>query len=164
MGLNLNKTWWGYGIKYGGILGIGAETMEGFIYNAKSVSWNEKFSMTSFRAGFGVGGGIGAVGVFVFNAPSLAAIDKTEVVDWGVSISVGPDSSALFESIAKTGLNPSRLESIRNGLHYLYNAFEIMTMGDAPQIVALDLPGGWAYEVSISCSEGTFNIDWGVAE
>ena len=164
MGFDVNKTWWGYGVKYGGIIGIGAETMEGFIYNANSLSWNEKFSMTSFRWGLGLGGGIGAVAVFAFNTPALSSIDGYEVQDWGFSISVGPNASKLFSAIAKTGLNPEALETIRNGLHYYYNVLEIGSMKDAPCIVAFDLPGGWAYEVSLNFSVGRFEIDWGVAE
>ncbi len=162
--INWNKTWFGYGVKYGGIIGIGAESMDGMIHNAKSpLSWKERFSMTNFRVGLGLGGGIGAIAVLAFNTPSLAAIAGYYVEDWGVNISVGPNASKLFSAIAKTGFNPEALESIRNGLHYYYSALEIASMNGAPSLIAIDLPGGWAYEVSLNYTTGTFNIDWGVA-
>ncbi len=134
--------------------------MSGFIYNAKSMSWNKGFSMTSGRVGVGLGGGIGAVAVFAFNTPSLGAMDGVEITDWGVNISLGPNTSALFKAVAKSGLIPSDLENIRQGLHYLYNLNDIASMNGAPTIVAFDLPGGWAYEISVNYVCGTFEIDW----
>lgn len=161
--IDWNRTWWGYGVKYGGFLvAAGLETTEGFIYNAKSMSWNEKFTLTSWRIGAGLGGGAGAVAIMIFNAGSLSAIDGTEVSGPGVNISFGPNTKPMFEAITKAKLTPSDLEKISQGLNYFFTAYDIATT-DGPQIVAIDI-GGIAWEVSATYATGKFAIDWGVAE
>ena len=161
--IDFNKTWWGYGYKYGGFLvAAGMETTEGYIYNSKSLSWHERFTLTNVRLGLGLGGGGGAVAVLAFNTPSLSAVDGMEITDWGVNISLGGKISAMFNAMAKSKLLPSDMEDIRNGLHYLYTEYDIATRGSAPKIISFDL-GGLGAELSANYVMGKFEIDWGVA-
>lgn len=161
--IDFNKTWWGFGYKYGGFLvAAGMETTEGFIYNSKSLSWCEKFTLTNVRLGLGLGGGIGAVAVLAFNAPSLAALDGMEITDWGVNISLGGKISAMFNAMTKSHLLASDLEDIRNGLHQLYTVYDFASRGSAPKIISFDL-GGLGAELSANYVLGKFEIEWGVA-
>lgn len=167
MGFKENKSWIGYGVKYGGILIVpGMETTQGVIYNVQSFSWKEMFTMTSYRLGLGIGGSISAVAICAFHCASLGQMDGLEVTDWGVNISLaGADISPMFEALAKIGVNadnitPNRIEEIRNGMHYLYNAYDIASMDASPKIVAFDL-GGIGAEVSVNYTSGKLEIDWG---
>ena len=167
MGAKDNKSWIGYGVKYGGILIVpGIETTEGIIYNVQSFSWKEKFTLTSVRIGLGLGGGISAVAVCAFNCASLGQLDGLEIKDWGVNIALaGADVSPMFETLAKIGANldkltPAQIEKIRNGMHYLYNAYDIASMDSAPKVVAFDL-GGIGAEISVNYVFGNLEINWG---
>lgn len=160
--INLNKTWWGYGVKYGGIILAGAETTNGFIYNANGFHWREAFEMTNVRLGLGLGGSISAVGIFAFNTPSLSAIDGYEIKDWSISFAMGPKASVMFNSMKLAELTAENLGDIRLGLHYLYNELDIAKMGDTPKIVAVDIPGGYGAEISAHYVLGKFKINWGL--
>lgn len=161
MSINYNRTWWGYGYKYGGFLiAAGMETMDGYIYNSKSLAWSEKFTMTNVRLGLGLGGGLGAVAILAFNAPSLAALDGMQINDWGVNISMGAKVSAMAKAMSKSHLLPSDMEDVRNGLHYIYTSLDISGRDLSPKIVCIDL-GGIGAEVSVNYVTGKFEVEWG---
>src|SRR5215213_1406141 len=137
--MDLNKTWWGYGVKYGGILiAVGAETTQGTIHNLKSYIWKEKFTLTQVKVGAGLGGGIGAVLMLAFNSPSLSALDGAEVTGMSGKIDVGGYIVPLLERISKSGLTPDDLKIIIDGIDYIKSALEILDE-DGPVIIGFDL-------------------------
>lgn len=160
--INHHRTWWGIGYKYGGFLiAAGFETLEGYIYHSKSLSWREKFTLTNVRLGLGLGGGAGAVIIAAFNTPSLAALDGMQINDWGVNISLGSKISAMVNAMSKRELLPSDMEQVRTGLQIMYNELDIAAGGDKPKVVCWDV-GGFGAELSANYVTGKFEIEWGV--
>lgn len=166
----LKRTWLGIGLKTGGILGIvGMEDTEGEVFNLSNPATHNGFSLLNARLGVGLGGGSGLVAMCVFNCPNINQLHNTESADWGVALSLGAKwdkvAKALknykfFATVAKIGTkikitDPKDLESIRNSLHYMYNEYDMATMGKAtPKVINFDTPAGAGLEVSISYSFG----------
>jgi hypothetical protein len=50
--------------------------------------------------------------------------------------------------------DPKDLDSIRNSLHYIYNEYDIATMGNTPKVISFDTPAGVGLEVSVTYSFG----------
>lgn len=166
----LKRTWLGVGLKTGGVLFVvGMEDTEGEVFNLHNVSNHAGFSLLNARIGLGLGGGAGLVAMCVFNCPNIYQLHNTESSDWGVSISLGAKwdkvAKALknykfFTTVAKIGTkiritDPKDLESIRDALHYMYNEYDMATMGKAvPKVINFDTPAGGGLEVSATYSFG----------
>lgn len=165
----LSKTWLGIGEKTGGMLFVvGMEGTEGGVFNLANPSNKAWFSLLNARLGVGLGGGAGLVAMCVFNCPNIYQLNGTSNDDWGINISLGAKwdkvAKALknykfFSTVAKIGSkirihNPKDLDSIRNSLHYIYNEYDIATMGGAPKVINFDTPAGAGLEVSATYSFG----------
>ena len=119
-----------------------------------------------------LGGGAGLIACLVFNCPNLTVLDETDQADWGVNIALGEKWDGVvkalknykfFAAIAKVGksvmkLNPKDIESIRNSMAYLYNAYDMQTM-PGPKMITIDIPGaGVGLEVSANMTMGKLEI------
>jgi hypothetical protein len=165
----LSRTWLGIGEKTGGVLFVvGMEGTEGAVFNLQNPSVRAGFGLLNARLGLGLGGGAGLVAMCVFNCTNIYQLNGTSNDDWGVSISLGAKwdkvAKALknykfFSTVIKIGSklkihDPKDLESIRNSLHYIYNEYDIATMGDTPKVINFDTPLGVGLEVSATYSFG----------
>lgn len=105
------------------------------------------------------------------NTYELYWLNGKTVEDWGVNISLGP----RWKDIAKVLIDKNffrnirfarvtfnllaNLEETRNAMHYLYNAYDIDSKGQHPNIT-FDVPGiGWGVELSAFKSSGTMFIE-----
>jgi hypothetical protein len=176
MAFNIHNTWFGLGVKTGGMLiVVGFESTEGKIYNIGNPSYSYRFMLGSPRLGLGLGAGIGVVALGIFNCtnPFTDLHNKAEKFnDWGVNVSLTAKWSAMvkalknagfYQKIAQIGakeINLTHVEKIREGLHIMYNTLELDTVGPETKVVAFDLPGcGTGLEVSASYSFNKFEID-----
>jgi len=165
----LSKTWLGVGEKTGGMLFVvGMEGTEGAVFNLDNPARRAGFGLLNARLGVGLGGGAGLVAMCVFNCPNIYQLTGESNDDWGVNISLGAKwdkvAKALknykfFLTVAKIGsklriTDPKDLESIRNSLHYIYNEYDIGTMGNTPKVINFDTPAGVGLEVSATYSFG----------
>jgi hypothetical protein len=165
----LSKTWLGIGEKTGGVLFVvGMEGTEGGVFNLANPSRRAGFSLLNVRLGLGLGGGIGLVAMCVFNCSNIWQLNGQSNDDWGVNVSLGGKwddvAKALknykfFTTVAKIGSklrlnNPKDIETIRNCLHYIYNEYDIATMGNTPKVISFDTPIGAGLEVSATYSFG----------
>ena len=171
--MDLINTWVGYGTKIGGIVGIfGAEGMEGEIANLANPSHSHELNVTSIRAGLGLGGGIGAVAILLFNCSNPHNMNGTSTTDWSINVSLGNNWSdyvealknrKFFEALIRINgkirnATPENITSVRNGMSYLYSAAGIATMS-GPTLVTLDIPGsGVGVELSISYLDGEITV------
>lgn len=172
-GFDLGRTWFGVGVKGGGILiAGGVESIYGKLFNLKNPGWHVTFSLMNIRFGLGIGGSGGIVALGVFNSRYIWEIDDTTSSDWGINLAFGNRWSAMAKALknykffaavgeigAKLALRPGHLETIRNSMHYLYNAYDIRTGDNAPKTIALDTPVGLGVEASINWCAGRINID-----
>lgn len=186
----MRNTWVGVGTKIGGgLIAGGIESTTGIMFNCLNPTWNTVFSIESVRLQMGVGGGIGANVVVVFNCPSVFTIDKTDVSDWGVNFSLGPNWTAFVKGLTKLGffgkaikvkntlkgaktieqmknaqvlgkLSRSDMQTIKDGVNYMWNANDLAKRGNKLMISALDVPGvSFGAEISICpIIKGKFNI------
>ena len=174
MAYNEGTTWLGIGLKFGGILGIGgAENTEGIVFNIANPSTRATFRVQSARFGLGLGGGVGLVAACIFNCSNINQLDHTETGwDWSIGLSLGGRAAQIasslrnlrfFSAIARVGtalrLTVEDLEVLRNGMHWLYSAYDIGTMAnDQPKVILIDTPIGEGIEASFSFSNGTIEI------
>ncbi len=69
----------------------------------------------------------------------------------------------FFTAVARigtklNGVNGKDLEDARNGLHYLYNAYDMKGMDSTPKFISFDIPVGVGVEASIAMSYGKIEI------
>lgn len=167
------KTWLGVGGKVGGTLFVvGMEDTEGGIFNIGNPNIKNWFSLASVRLGLGLGAGAGLTAICVFNCDNIWRLHNTRNTDWGVNFALGEkwDSVAktlknmkFFATIARIGpklkgFKPKDIESLRNGLHYLYNEYDVLSSGGDPKVVCLDTPASIGLEVSLNYTIGTIEI------
>lgn len=167
------KTWLGIGGKVGGTLFVvGMEDTTGLIFNIGNPNIRAGFSLTSVRLGPGLGGGAGLTAICVFNCDNIWRLHNTQTTDWGVNLSLGEKWDSVvkalknmkfFAKIARIGpklkgFKPSDIESLRNDLHYLYNAYDIASSGGDPKVICLDTPASIGLEVSLNYTIGTIEI------
>lgn len=167
------KTWLGVGGKVGGTLFVvGMEDTEGGILNIGNPNVKNWFSLTSVRLGLGLGGGVGLTSICVFNCDNIWRIHNTRNTDWGVNFALGEKWDAVaktlknmkfFSTVARIGpklkgFKPKDIETLRNGLHYLYNEYDVLSSGGEPKVVCLDTPVSAGLEVSINYTIGTIEI------
>ncbi len=165
----LKRTWLGIGEKTGGVLFVvGMEGTEGVVFNLANASNRAGFGLLNARLGVGLGASAGLVAMCVFNCSNINQLHGTSADDWGISISLGAKwdkvAKALknykfFTTVAKIGskvriTDPKDLESIRNSLHYIYNEYDMATMGNVPKVISFDTPAGVGLEVSATYSFG----------
>ncbi len=100
--INPRTTWFGVGQKFGGTMIAGRiESTSGFAINLLNPAWNNLWSIEKQGAGLGLGGGTTSVCMFVFNAPSLMALDHMAVSGFDVAVSVGAKLSTIIAGLAK---------------------------------------------------------------
>lgn len=172
----LLNTWMGIGIKHGGFLGfIGGESTNGRFFSLYDpMAFQAGFSLTNARLGIGLGGSAGAVLMMAFNCPNLWRLNGEPASDWGLNITMGKRWSELLTAlqhhkmipivanVAKSLKNsPSGvlqlegLESCRNFLHYIYNAWDLGLMDNKPKFMSIDIPlTGKGLEISATYSFG----------
>lgn len=169
--MKADETWLGLGVKSGGQLLIGGvESTGGLFFNIGNPSVIHKFSMTSSRWGFGLGGGAQLVCICVFKLRGLAWLDGQTIEDWGVNIDMGKkwkhwaklvDEKFFVKMKVVWGLRSivSHLDEIRDVMHYLYNAYEFDAKGDHP-MVSFEVPfAGAGLELSAFKTKGKIWID-----
>jgi len=128
MGYRLDRTWAGAGVKVGGIAFIGADTFEGVAFRLDTwpTQSAHEVNATNIRLGIGLGGGVGASLVFVFNAGTLWEINGLLLDDWGINlalpgakIGVGKISWPVLKGLSKggqafiKGFTPKALQDFR---------------------------------------------------
>lgn len=165
----MKRTWLGIGEKTGGVLFVvGMEGTEGVVFNLANASNRAGFGLLNARVGLGLGGSAGLVAMCVFNCTNINQLHGTSADDWGVSISLGAKWDKLakalknykfFGTVAKLGskvriTDPKDLESIRNSLHYIYNEYDMASMGNVPKVISFDTPAGVGLELSATYSFG----------
>jgi hypothetical protein len=167
------KTWLGVGLKTGGtMVTVGFENTEGGIMNLGNPNVRNWFSLTSVRFGLGLGGGTGLTAICVFNCDNIRRLHNTQNTDWGVNFALGErwDTVArtlknmrFFSTVVRigpslSGFRPSHIETIRNGLHYLYNEYDVLLSGGDPKVVCIDTPASAGLEVSLNFTIGNIEI------
>jgi hypothetical protein len=172
--MEFGNTWVGYGTKFGGIVGLlGLETMSGEIANMMTPSHSHELSVTSIRAGVGLGGGAGIVAILLFNCSSPYSLNGTRTTpDWSANLALGANWSdhvealknyKLFQALAQVSgkirhASPENLTSIRNGMSYIYSAVGLTSMS-GPTLVTLDIPGmGVGVELSVCYLDGEIEV------
>lgn len=176
----MRHTWIGVATKVGGgLIAAGVESTTGIMFNALNPNWARPFTIESIRLQLGVGGGIGVNVVMVFNCSSIFSISGTDVNDWGVNFSLGPNWASMVKNLTKLGffgkamkvkgllksansveamkdakiisqLSPSDLEGLKNGVNYFWNANDLAKRGSNTVICALDVPGaGIGAEIAV---------------
>lgn len=174
--MNKYETWFGVGAKGGGtVFTAGAEYLGGEIVNLGTLSDRTGFQVLSTRVGLGLGAGMGMCACFVFNCLNLWTLHDTETTDWGVNIAIGGKWSEIAKTLGKGRFiqsvaagakaiskgkvaQPDQIESIRNGLAYMYNAYDLGTMS-GPKMITIDVPGvGVGLELSAHYLQGTIEI------
>jgi hypothetical protein len=170
--MKYEETWIGLGIKTGGqALFGGVESVSGTFHNLGVPGWKPRFSMTSSRWGFGLGGGISLTCICVFKLAGISWLDGRTIDDWGVNVDLG----AKWKSAAKVlqgkkffqqlklarlvGSLVGNLDEIRDAMHYLYNLYDFDRNGDHPML-NFDIPlAGIGVELSAFKTSGRIWID-----
>jgi hypothetical protein len=163
----LRKTWLGIGLKGGIILNVGGERIEGRVFNLQNVSNQAHFSLSNYRLGVGLGVSGGLIAICVLNCLNIHELNGRSNDGWDVNISLGGNWGKLvktlkdykfFFAVANIGpkirIQGPNLETIRNCLHYLYNAYGAATAGNELKVICFDIPAGLGFEVSIAYSFG----------
>lgn len=167
------KTWLGVGAKGGGTLFVaGMEETEGAILNIGNPNVRNWFSLFSMRLGLGLGAGVGLTVLCVFNCDNIWRIHNTRNTDWGVNFALGEKWDAVaktlinikfFSTVARIGpklkgYKPQHIETLRKGLHILYNVYDVYSSDGDPKVVCFDTPLSAGLEVSINYTIGTIEI------
>ncbi len=165
----MRNTWLGVGTKSGGIVLFGGfENTTGTVMNMQNISDKAGFCLNNARLGLGLGWGSGLVAMCVFNCPDINQLHGTTNSDWGINLSLGGKWAAVakvlanykfFTTVAKIGdkvgvTNGNDIDSLRNGLHYLYNEYDMAACDGTPKVICFDTPAGFGAEVSVSYSFG----------
>lgn len=176
----MRYTWIGVATKIGGgLIAAGVESTTGIMFNALNPNWARPFTIESIRLQLGLGGGIGVSVVMVFNCSSIFSISGTDVNDWGVNFTLGPNWTAVVKNLTRLGffgkamkvkgllksansveamkdakiiskLTPSDMEGLKNGVNYFWNANDLAKRGSDTVISALDVPGaGVGAEIAV---------------
>lgn len=170
--MKYDETWLGIGIKSGGqLLFGGVESVAGHFFNLGIKGMAPRFSMTSSRWGFGLGGGVTLTCICVFKLKGIYWLDGREIDDWGVNIDMGGKwksaakalkAKKFFQQIKiarALGSIVANLDEIRDAMHYLYNLYDFDRNGDHPML-SFDIPfAGVGLELSAFKTSGKMWIE-----
>ena len=167
------QTWIGLGLKGGGTLAfVGMESVVGFANNLSYLKHSQQITISSLRAGAGLGGGAGITAILVYNCIDLQWLNGTRTTDWGFNLAVGGKwdgvvkalgTSKFFMTLAKWGVKlhkatPEAVENIRTGASLVWSAYDIQKM-NGPKLVTIDIPfAGIGVEASLHYLDGEISI------
>jgi hypothetical protein len=174
--MRLEQTWAGVGVKYGGMILIGAESFEGAAFRLDNWPRHSlhEINITSIKGGLGLGGGIGMSLVFAFNVNTLWEVNGKEMGDWGIQIAlpaakigVGKLSVQVLKGLTKgadllNDVSAKRLQNLRTIASLLYSlVFDVREGVTVKEwkVVVIDVPeAGWGAELSAYMSYGEIDI------
>jgi len=169
--MKYEETWVGLGLKPGGHFFVGGlESITGMIWNLGNPGLSHHFTMKSTRLGPGLGAGGDLVVVYFFKTKDVNYFHGKKISDWGVNIDFGKIGIKTLKTAAKFKgfINSlkmaeslksiaSNLPEIRDGLHVVYNEYE-MTKINGPKIIFMEIPVA-GLEISAFWVRGTMRID-----
>lgn len=167
-----STTWFGVGFKGGMSLGPGFEDVEGFLFNLGDTTAHFWCGLSSLRVGMGMGGSVGLTAMLLTNCPDVQKMNKKEITDWGIDLSIGAKWSALigcmknydmYKKLADWGrvqdsvLSPGRIDLMGQIFNNSKTALQGATSKD-PELLTVDLPMSFGLEASIAYKLGTFRV------
>lgn len=163
MGINLRRTFLGYGSKVEGMaLVYKREYTLGWAFNLAAPHINFDFEIKGTGWGLGLGGGTNIAVLLNFNEYGPPA--RKELDDFSFDFSVGGKWSKLADALTKYRVyaalasigGPNVLSQLAELREFASAAYEIFDVADGvPTMVTMDLPVGIGLEVSVSKISGT---------
>lgn len=164
-----NETWFGGGVKTGGIVAVyGRESIVGKVTNLSFTRVHD-FAIKNERWGIGLGGGGGATLLLVFNTANLYDLRGFQMEDWDLNINITKgrlkdlQHAVKYKEAAKILLLAKGLvgnkKDIQEAMQFFYESVGAASSPE-PVVLTLDVPGaGGGVEVSLFSTTGTLEID-----
>lgn len=165
----LSNTYAGLAYKVGGGLIARFDLVHGGLVRLDAPHVLQEFQILNIQIGAVLGGGAGAVVVFVFNCPHVVSLNNKDVGagSWSLDLNIGVKLNALFTNpkyarflsqLARYGIeNLDDIVTLRNVAWDAYSAMACSLTND-PAFVTFGIPGaGAGAQVSVAyCITGRF--------
>jgi hypothetical protein len=177
MEFDINKTWFGIGLKVGAtFLNVGLEDTEGIIVHCATPA-RYSFSLLSGRLGAGLGASAGLVGIFVFNCDNpKVRLHNTNITDWSINISTGENFARLasFAKFCRAMRLAAKIRTISRAAKdlktfndasqfvecakYAHDTFDLSHSDGQPKLLVVDTPVNIGLELSINYCSGKLEV------